>query len=153
MRQIATPPGTAFVLGAPAYAAVARVRLARGEIAQADHLLFPMFAAAQSCGWQEAIAHTSLVMGQCRVACSEQEAAQTALRLALDVGVRVGLPGMTWEAHATLAALCRTDDRFKEAEDHLVAGKAIVERLAAGLDDQTVRRGFLNAALSTLGDR
>ncbi|MBI4607819.1 MAG: AAA family ATPase, partial [Candidatus Rokubacteria bacterium] len=153
MRQITTPPGTAFVLGAPAYAAVARVHLARGEAGRADRLLSPILAAAQSCGWKEAIAQTSLVIGECRAACAEPEAAQTALRLALDVALKVGLPGVAWEAHAALAALCQAEGRLTEAEDHFVAGKAIVQRLAAGLDDETVRRGFLNAALSTLEAR
>jgi len=63
----------------------------------------------------------------------------------------VGLPGVAWQVHAALADFHRAVRRFEAAENHWAQAKAIIERLAITLDDEPIRRGFLNSALSKLG--
>jgi hypothetical protein len=125
--------------------------LADGEAERAHQLLAPVLAAAEACGWQEAIAYGALVIGQCLVAHGDERSAASALQHALQVALEKDLPGVAWEAHATLANCHRTAGRLKEAEDHLTRAKAIVEQLSTALDDATMRQGFLRAALSHLG--
>jgi tetratricopeptide (TPR) repeat protein len=150
-QQITTPPGKAYLQGAYAYMVVARVLLADGQAARASQLLAPVLIAAEACGWQEAIAHGSLVIGQCLVARGDEHGAESALRRALQVALEAGLPGVAWEAHAARVAFHRAAGRLGEAEDHLTQAKAIIERLSTTLDDETMRQGFLHAALSHLG--
>ena len=110
-----------------------------------------MLAAAEACGWQEAIAHGSLVIGQCLVARGDEHGAESALRRALQVALQTSLPGVAWEAHAALANFYRATRRLGEAEDHRAQAKAIIERLSTAFDDKTIRQRFRRSALSPLG--
>jgi tetratricopeptide (TPR) repeat protein len=147
-QQITVPAGRAFLLGVHAYVAVARVRLVDGEAERAREILSPVLAAAEACGWQEAIAYGALVVGQCLAACGDERGAESALQRALQVTLEVSLPGVAWQVHAALADFHRAAKRFEAAEHHWAQAKALIERLAITLDDEAIRHGFLNFALS-----
>jgi class 3 adenylate cyclase/tetratricopeptide (TPR) repeat protein len=143
LASITAPPGRAWVFGAHAYAAAARALVEAGEPRQAQAVLEPVREPAAASGWHEEHARTALVWGRALAADGERGAAEQAMREALDVAERAGLPGTAWRAHGALAALL--GDR-----GHAAAGATIVERLAATLDDDALRSGFRERALADL---
>jgi len=134
------PPGTAFVFGAHAYAAVARVLLATGRPERGEELLLPVFRAAERSGWREAAACAGLVIGLCAEARGELERARERLDHAAGLADEYGIPSVGWEAHAALARL------VNEPDEHRAAARAIVERVAADLKDDDLRAGLLQQA-------
>ena len=99
-----TPSGRAFVYGAHAILALARVRLALGDGDRARALAEPLLAAAERSGWLEAIADCATVLASTRLAAGDApgsaELAQRAVRAARDGR----LPRAEREACAALAA-------------------------------------------------
>ena len=124
--------GGAFVFGAQAYAATARVLLATGAAGRGENLLRPVLAAAERFGWLEAAAITGLVLGLCQEALGKLDQARATLAQAAAVADEHGIPAPGWEAHAALA-------RLGAGARHAAAAKAIVERMAASLTDDAQR--------------
>jgi tetratricopeptide (TPR) repeat protein len=151
-QQLTVPPGRAFLQGIHAYVALAWVHLASGEAARACQLLTPVLAAAETCGWQEAIAYGSLVVGQSLAACGAGDRAEQALQRALQVTHDVNLPGVAWKTHAALAAHYRDHKQMEEAAHHQAQAHTIITQLGTTLDDVAMRQGFLHAAHSQLGE-
>jgi len=140
LAGVTAPPGSAFVFGAHAYAAVARVLLASGHPEQGAELLLPVFDAAERSGWREAAACTGLVIGLCAEAQGELERAREQLEHAAGVADKHGIPAVGWEAHAALARL------QDEPDEHRTAARAIAERMVADLKDDDLRGGLLQLA-------
>jgi tetratricopeptide (TPR) repeat protein len=137
LEGVSAPPGGAFVFGAHAYAAVARVLLATGRPEQGEELLLPVFSAAERSGWREAAACTELVIGLCAEATGEPERARERLEHAAGIADHYGIPAVGWEAHAALSRL------VDEPDEHRVAARAILERMAADLKDDDLRDRLL----------
>jgi class 3 adenylate cyclase/tetratricopeptide (TPR) repeat protein len=151
LRQISAPPQRAFLQGADAYVALARVRLAQREAGRVEALLSDLLAAAEASASQEVIAEASLVIGQSRAAGGDARSAESALGRALKVASVIGLPGTTWRVHAELARLCRADGRVEEAASHLTRSRALIEQLSATIEDKDIGERFLTSALAELG--
>src|SRR5712691_3574654 len=151
-QQLTVPPGRAFLQGIHAYVAIAWVHLARGEAARARQLLTPVLAAAETCGWQEAIAYGSLVVGQSLVASGAADQAEQALQRALQVTHEVRLPGVAWKTHAALADYYRGRQQMATAARHQAQAHTIIQQLATTLGDAAMRQGFLHAAHAQLGE-
>jgi tetratricopeptide (TPR) repeat protein len=145
-QHVTAPPDRAFVQGMHAYVAIAWVHLARGEAEQARQLLTPVLEAAERCGWQEAIAYGSLVVGQSLAACGDASGAESAFRQALQTTRNVGLPAVAWKTHAALAQHYHDHHQFEAAERHRKQAQTIIERLAGTLNDTVIRQGFLRCA-------
>jgi tetratricopeptide (TPR) repeat protein len=137
LEGVTAPPDRAFLFGAPAHVAVARVLLANGRPDEGEELLLPVFNAAQHSGWREAAASTGLVIGLCAEATGELERARERLEHAARLAGEHGIPAVGWEAHAALARLLDGPDQ------ELAAARAIVERVADDLKDDDLRRGLL----------
>jgi class 3 adenylate cyclase/tetratricopeptide (TPR) repeat protein len=103
-----TPAGGAFVYGAHAVVALARVRLALGDRDRVEALAGPLLVAAERSGWLEAIADCATVMAQARLAIGDArgsaELAERAVRAARDGR----LPRAAREARTALAAAARS---------------------------------------------
>ncbi|MDH3598071.1 MAG: hypothetical protein OEU26_00360 [Candidatus Tectomicrobia bacterium] len=151
-RQLTVPPGRAFLQGIHAYVAIAWVHLASGEAERARQLLTPVLAAAETCGWEEAIAYGSLVVGRSLVACGDADQAEQTLQRALQVTHDVSLPGVAWKTHAALADYYRGCQQMEAATRHQVRAQTIMQQLATTLDDAAMRQRFLHAARSQLGE-
>jgi class 3 adenylate cyclase/tetratricopeptide (TPR) repeat protein len=134
------PQGGAFVFGAHAYAAVARVLLATGRPEQGKEVLLSVFRAAERSGWREAAACTGLVIGLCAEAGGGLGLARERLQHAAELADRYGIPAVGWEAHAALARL------LDERDEHRAAARAILERVAADLNDDGLRDGLRQRA-------
>lgn len=124
--------GGAFLFGAHAYVATARVLLAAGAAERGETLLRPVLAAAKRFGWLEAAATTGLVLGLCHEARGELDQACATLAEAAAVTDAHGIPAPGWEAHAALA-------RLGAGGTHAAAAQAIVESMAATLNDEAQR--------------
>jgi tetratricopeptide (TPR) repeat protein len=151
-QQVTVPPGRAFLQGIHAYVAIAWVHLACGEAERAQQLLTPVLAAAETCGWQEAIAYGALVVGQSLGASGAADQAEQALQRALHVTHEVHLPGVAWKTHAALADLYRGRQQMATAARHQAQAHTIIQQLATTLGDAAMRQGFLHAARAQLGE-
>ena len=107
LARVSAPPGKAWLFGAHAYVAVARVRLAAGDPERAEALIAPIVAAAEESGWREPLARGLLVTGQARAALGDAAGAEVALTRALEVAKETGLPGPAVEARESLRWLSR----------------------------------------------
>jgi class 3 adenylate cyclase/tetratricopeptide (TPR) repeat protein len=136
LHGVSVPPGSAFLFGTPAYAAVARVLLAAGAPERGEALLRPVLEAAERSGWHEAAASSAVVVGLCMEALGEVDGAVAALARAAELADKHGIPAPGWEAHAALARLSGDGD------PHLAAADAIVGRMIAGLTDDALRAGL-----------
>jgi class 3 adenylate cyclase len=136
LAGVSAPERGAFVFGAHAYAAVARVLLAAGRPEQGDELLLGVFRAAERFGWHEAAACTELTLGLCSEACGELESARERLGHAAVLADKYEIPGVGWETHAALARL------VDEPDEHRAAADAILKRVAADLTDDDLRDGL-----------
>ena len=139
LDRVSTPPGSAFLFGAHAYAALARVYLARGEPERGQALLLPVLRASERFGWLEAATVTELVVGLCLEARGEVERAITTLTRAAEVSDRAGIPTPSWEAHGALGRVLRAVGRPGEADEHAASAAATVERLCRGVSDDALR--------------
>jgi ATP/maltotriose-dependent transcriptional regulator MalT len=135
LEGVSAPKGSAFVFGAHAYAAVARVLLAIGRPEHGEELLLGVFAAATRSGWHEAAACTGLVIGLCAEARGELERARERLDHAARLADKYGIPAVGWEAHAALA-------RSPGEHDEHATARAILERIADDLKDDDLRDGL-----------
>ena len=129
---LAQVTGGAFLFGAHAYAATARVLLATGAAERGENLLRPVLAAAERFGWLEAAATTGLVLGLCQEARGDLDQAHATLAEAAAVADEHGIPAPGWEAHAALA-------RLGAGARHALVAEAIVERMADTLTDEAQR--------------
>jgi hypothetical protein len=115
---------------------MARVLLATGRPEQGKEVLLSVFRAAERSGWREAAACTGLVIGLCAEAGGELGLARERLQHAAELADRYGIPAVGWEAHAALARL------LDERDEHRAAARAILERVAADLNDDGLRDGL-----------
>jgi tetratricopeptide (TPR) repeat protein len=139
LDRVNTPPGRAFLFGAHAYAALARVYLVSGEPGRGEALLLPVLRAAERSGWLEAAALTELVVGLCLEARGEVERATATLTRAAEVSDHAGIPATSWESHAALGRVLRSAGRPEEADHHSVSAAETVERVSSGLKDDSLR--------------
>lgn len=124
--------GEAFLFGAHAYAATARVLLATGSPERGEALLGPVVAAADRFGWHEAGAIAQLVLGLCLREHDERDRARSALTRAARLADEHGFLAPAWEAHAALGQQAQAS--------------AIIERIAASVNDETLRDRILEQA-------
>jgi class 3 adenylate cyclase/tetratricopeptide (TPR) repeat protein len=147
---VSAPPGGAFVFGAHAYAAIARVHLAAGVPERGEALLSPLLAAAERSGWREATAITELVLGLCVEARGDPGQATALVGHAAEIADKHDIPGVGWEAHAALARMHRAGARPAAGDGQLAIAEAIVERVTAGLKDGALRDGLRERAKASV---
>ena len=144
LAEMTLPDGRAFLHAGHAVLALAEVRLADGQAERAAAIVEPLVAAAEASEWCEVLAHGSLVLSRCRAATGSERQAEELVRRAVEVASRGGLPALELRAHADLAALLLAGGRSQEAGHHAASATAIRDRLAAAIDDEDVRRRFLD---------
>jgi predicted ATPase/DNA-binding SARP family transcriptional activator len=103
LAEITTPPGGAWLFGAHAQLAVARVWLASEEPERAGRLLEPLLTAAREAGWHETIATATLLTGRSRAARGDPQGGAEMIDAALELARTAGLHAAAREATAALA--------------------------------------------------
>jgi tetratricopeptide (TPR) repeat protein len=146
LAGVRTPPGRAFLHAAHAYAAVARVRLARGEIDDALRLLEVVRAPAEAVGWREIVATDRLLRGRASMLRDEPERARAGLTDAATMAEADALVPIAWEARTALATLGDAEGDPAEAERQDAAATRHLDVLAGSLDDPDLRAALRRAA-------
>lgn len=134
--------GAPFLHGAHAALAAASVRVARGEGDGVRRLVEPVREAAEKAGWVETQAWAAVLLAECQVLDGDADRARRLAAAALELSEQHQLPGIAWQAHTLLA---RVSPR-EPAGTHLAAAAAIVNELAASLDDPARTAAFRAAA-------
>ena len=105
LARIDAPPGSAWLLGADSYLAIARCWVRRGDPARARAVLRPLLVAADRQHWVPAQAAGSLVDGTAAAALGEYEQAEAAITWAIELASRHGLPHVERLARAAAGGL------------------------------------------------
>ncbi len=92
LAGITAPPGSAWLLGTDCYLAVARAWLAGDQPGRARAVLAPLLAAAERQGWTPAQVAGAVVEGRAAAAVGDDATARAALRRAVELGDRHGMP-------------------------------------------------------------
>ena len=148
LSEVNTRPGEAWLFGAHAYFALARVLLDEGYPDRAEGLVAPVLVAAERFQFLENVAYGALLAGLARHAQDDHAGADAHLERALEVAAGCGFAGAAWETHAALAALRGAQGQTESAARHSEAARQIVDRLAAGLGDDPLAGSFRRRALA-----
>jgi DNA-binding SARP family transcriptional activator len=151
LSDIRTPPGRAFLHGAHAAVALARVRLGQGRHDRVSAVLEPVRVAAERAPWQEVIADTSIVLGRSLVESGSPDRGGRLLTRAAEVADRNGLARASWEAHAALARPgWDAGSDMNHGFSHAATARAAVDRAASTLEDPATRAAFERGAFAAL---
>jgi hypothetical protein len=148
LSEVNTRPGEAWLFGAHAYFALARVLLAEGYPDRAEGLVAPVLAAAERFRFLENVAYGALLAGLARLAQGDHAGTEAHLARALEVAAGCGFAGAEWETHAALASLRVEQGRPEDSARHAAAARELVDRLAAGLGDDPLAESFRRRALA-----
>jgi DNA-binding SARP family transcriptional activator len=152
LDRVTTPPGRAFLYGLDAYLAVARVRLALDGRHAAVERVRPLLEAAESAGWAEGVARSTLMLGECAALHGDLEAATDLFARSLETAQRGQLPPVEWQAHAEIARLLRGRSDRMGATTHLRLARAIVTTLNASITEPQIRTAFGAMTMELLED-
>jgi hypothetical protein len=133
------PEGTTFLAGYEALVAIAQTHHGFGDAAAAVAILEPLLAAARTAKWYPAVAGAALALASVHRSTGVEDPTRLLVEEALALAIAHELPGTEWRARAMYAGV--TGDTGSVAE----AG-AVIERLAASLDDPPLAQAFLTRA-------
>lgn len=139
LAGVRTPPGRAFLHGAHAYAAVARLRLARGEVAAALRWLEQVRGPAETVGWREVLATDRLLRGRGNLLTGEHTAAGALLEEGRDLAETAGLVPLGWEARTALAHHAAATGDDPAAAEHAAQADRHLDVLVASVADAGLR--------------
>lgn len=146
-----TPPETlAQRLG---WYARAELALSRGEPDPALRIADQLIESAPGAGSARDIPRLSHLRGEALAALRRTAEAETAFRDALEVAAAQGARPLLWRTHVSLGKLLGFHKRHEEAEREFAAARKIVEELAAGVPEESVRDGFLRHVTAAMPRR
>jgi hypothetical protein len=85
------------------------------------------------------------LLGQVFLAQGKPAEAEKELLIALEVAQRVGNPTQFWKTHAVLGDLLQAQERPDDARQSYGDAFAIIEEVAAGLKNKSLRDTFMNS--------
>jgi tetratricopeptide (TPR) repeat protein len=150
LADVHAPDGKAWLFGADAYLAVARLDLARNEPARALEVVTPLVAAADAAGWGEPLALGLALVGRSQWAVGSPESAKTVLTRALAVADTHTLPAPALEAHTALTNICRAEGDQRAADAHSTDALEIITRMADAIRTPDIRERFITVSMSDL---
>jgi hypothetical protein len=142
LSELRVPDGGAFLFGFGAVTDLARAHLAAGRTERSESALRPLLEVAERSRWHEAAASAAYVLGLCHEAGDAIHDARRSLAQAIERAEVYDLPGVEWQARRALARLVDGE----QAQRLRSESAAIVDRLAAGIDDDRLADGFRAAA-------
>jgi tetratricopeptide (TPR) repeat protein len=120
--------------------------LQRGDFEKALSRADECLELAEGSKSQKYIAKGRRLRGQAFLAQGRLSAADEEFAVALDVAQRVGNPPQLWKTHAALGDLRQAQGRSDEARREYGAAVAVIEEVAAGLTDPSLKDTFLGSA-------
>ncbi|MBI5016154.1 MAG: AAA family ATPase [Deltaproteobacteria bacterium] len=124
----------------------ASILLARGDLDSVQALARQGLDVAERWAMKKYIGKAERLLGQVMTERRAYDAAQPYLHTALEKLEQVGNPKQLWITHTALAKLFRALGRPDREREHWQAAAAIVGSTAEGLQDEALRKTFLEAA-------
>ncbi len=144
--RVELAPGRAFVYGFDADVAMARAHWWLGARHEARAILDPLLAAALDAEWGEAVASTSLALGELAIVMGDAEGAMAPIEQSIEVSANGGLPGIEWRACAVAAGLHGRRGSTADAAVMVDRADGLIESLSHSLGDSPRAREFRDRA-------
>ena len=146
LSQVRTPPGRAFLHGAHAYAAAARLRLGRGEVEAALRHLDAVRGPAEAVGWREIVATDRVLRGRAHLLSGDLGLARAALDDGVAIAEDAGLRPLAWEGHVGRAHVAVDEgDHDAITADEQTAAEHLAA-ITASVDDPGLRERLARSA-------
>ncbi len=123
-----------------------RLALAEGDVLGALAAADESLAMTRSTHARKNVARSCRLRGEALLAAGQLHKARDALRHALDIGLSIKSPGFVWPCYLTLAQLEEVADRPDVAKTHYFCAAQLLNEVASGLTDLTLRHSFLTAS-------
>ena len=146
LSQVRTPPDRAFLHGAHAYAAAARLRLGRGEVEAALRQLDAVRGPAEAVGWHEIVVTDRVLRGRGHLLSGDLELAKAALDDGVAIAEGAGLRPLAWEGHVGRAHVAAEEGDRAELSTHEQKAAEHLRVIAASVDDPRLRERLVGAA-------
>jgi tetratricopeptide (TPR) repeat protein/DNA-binding CsgD family transcriptional regulator len=124
----------------------AQLALAQREAGRALEIVDRLTASAAPVPGQGVVPGLLKLRGEALAALNRPAEAEQALRSARDAALAQGLRPLLWRVHLSLGKLLHARGRRTEAREAFTAARSIVEELAAGILDDSLRSTFLRRA-------
>jgi DNA-binding CsgD family transcriptional regulator len=149
---------TALALDAPTqtmgqcrvWCARAELTLARGDAPQALHIVDRLIASTPNVSEERIVPRLWKLRGEALAMLHRVADAESVLRAALDGAAAQKVRPLVWRIHVILGRLLADQARHDDAGQEFAAARAIIEDLAAGIDDEALRDTFLQNATARL---
>jgi len=119
--------------------------LARGDYGKALAYADECLALAEPSDSRKNIVKGRRLRGQVFLAQGKLTEAEKELATALEIAQQVGNPPQLWKTHAALGDLRKAQGRLDDARQAYRDAFAVIERVAAGLSDESLRETFLSS--------
>jgi tetratricopeptide (TPR) repeat protein len=117
--------------------------LARGDTSRALACADECRARVERSGSRKNIAKARRLRGQALAVQGRLEEAEVELTAALELAAEVGNPPQLWRTHVALGDLCSAQGQPEDARRAYASALAVIDKLAAGLTDESLRATFL----------
>ena len=132
------------------WCAHAELKLAVGDAAESLDVVDRLITSDPNRTADTVVPRLWRLRGEALAALRRRDEAEAVLLAARDTARVCGLRPMLWRIHLSLAHLYRTEKRHAEAGEAFAAAQTILDELAAGITDLSVRETFLDAARKLL---
>jgi tetratricopeptide (TPR) repeat protein len=122
-----------------------RLDLAEGNVLAALAAADESLTMTRSTHARKNIARSCRLRGEAFLAAGRVHKARDAVSHALNIGVSIKSPSLTWPCYALLAQLEEIADRPDMAKTHYFSAVQILNEMVSGLTDPTLRHTFLSA--------
>jgi tetratricopeptide (TPR) repeat protein len=119
--------------------------LARGDYDRALAYADECLALAEPSDSKKNIVKARRLRGQVFLAQAKLPEAEKELATALEIAQQIGNPPQLWKTYAALRDLRRAQGRLDDARQAYRDALAVIERVAAGLSDESLREPFLSS--------
>jgi tetratricopeptide (TPR) repeat protein len=121
------------------------VLLAGGNAKRALVLAGECLALAEQSDSKKNIVKGRRLRGQAFLAQDKLSEAEKDISLALEIAKEIGNPPQLWKTHAALGDLRQAQKQLDEARQAYRDALAVIDGVAAGLEDESLRQTFLNS--------
>ncbi len=150
-EQVTTPPGNVDFWGEQAYFAIAETHLAAGDIERAEQAMQGRLQAWERSGAQRSIARTAHFLARCAEGRGDWAAAGRMLARSAEAAGDDGLICERWQIEAGLARVATAAGSLTDAEEHGRRAHALIDTMAASVEDEEIGARFRERALAEIG--
>ena len=151
LRNALDPSTPAQTLGQRlAWFAQAELALARGNPVLTLQIADQLIVSAANISGTRIIPRLWKLRGEALTLLNQRAEAEALLQSAQEEAHAQGSQSLLWRIHLTLGNLYHAQQRYPEAKDAFLAGRTIIEELAAKLPSESLRNQFLSSAVAQI---